>query len=110
MAIVPARAGARAPNAGTATTAATLTTIAPRQRLFPVPVYRKHCRLSNLSDLCSFQNVVCEGVEEGLKGMRAGAKRVLLVPAALAPKGVDVPDGVKLKYEIELLEVLPGYF
>ena len=33
-----------------------------------------------------------------------------LVPKALAPKGVDVPDGVKLQYEIELLEVLPGYF
>lgn len=57
-----------------------------------------------------FQNVVCEGVEEGLRGMRAGAKRTLLVPKALAPKGVDVPDGTALKYEIELLEVLPGYF
>ena len=57
-----------------------------------------------------FQNVVCEGVEEGIKSMRAGGKRTLLVPKALAPKGVDVPDGVKLQYEIELLEVLPGYF
>ena len=57
-----------------------------------------------------FQNVVCEGVEEGLKGMRPGAKRKLLVPPALAPKGVEVPDGAKLEYEIELLEVLPGYF
>jgi len=57
-----------------------------------------------------FQNVVCEGVEEGLKGMKPGAKRKLLVPKALAPKGVDVPDGVKLEYDIELLEVLPGYF
>ena len=57
-----------------------------------------------------FQNVVCEGVEEGLKGMRPGAKRKLYVPAALAPAGVQVPEGVKLEYEIELLEVLPGYF
>ena len=57
-----------------------------------------------------FQNVVCEGVEEGLKGMRPGAKRKLLVPSSLAPKGVEVPDGLKLEYEIELLEVLPGYF
>jgi len=57
-----------------------------------------------------FQNVVCEGVEEGIRGMRAGSKRTLLVPKALAPKGVDVPDGVPLTYEIELLEVLPGYF
>jgi len=57
-----------------------------------------------------FQNVVCEGVEEGIKGMRPGAKRTLLIPKSLAPKGVDVPDGVKLVYELELLEVLPGYF
>lgn len=57
-----------------------------------------------------FQNVVCEGVEEGLKGMKAGGKRTLYVPKALAPKGVDVPDGVSLVYELELLEVLPGYF
>ena len=57
-----------------------------------------------------FQNVLCEGVEEGIRGMRPGAKRVLLVPKALAPKGVAVPDGVDLKYEIELIEVLPGYF
>jgi len=57
-----------------------------------------------------FQNVVCEGVEEGIKGMKAGGKRTLYVPKALAPKGVDVPDGVPLVYQLELLEVLPGYF
>ena len=57
-----------------------------------------------------FQNVICEGVEEGLRGMRPGAKRKLLVPAELAPKGVKVPDGEKLVYEIEITEVLPGYF
>jgi hypothetical protein len=57
-----------------------------------------------------FQSVVCEGVEEGLKGMRVGGKRRLLVPAALAPKGVDLPPGVPLEYVIELTEVLPGYF
>mmetsp|Transcript_5356 Transcript_5356/g.16378 ORF Transcript_5356/g.16378 Transcript_5356/m.16378 type:complete len:248 (-) Transcript_5356:576-1319(-) len=57
-----------------------------------------------------FQSVICEGVEEGLKGMRPGGKRKLLVPKALAPKGVDLPDGVTLEYEIELLEVLPNYF
>lgn len=33
-----------------------------------------------------FQNVVCEGVEEGIQGMRAGAKRKLIVPPSLAPK------------------------
>ena len=57
-----------------------------------------------------FQNVICEGVEEGIRGMRPGAKRKLLVPAELAPKGVKVPDGEKLVYEIEITEVLPGYF
>lgn len=57
-----------------------------------------------------FQNVVCEGVEEGLRGMKAGGKRTLTVPKELAPAGVKVPDGVPLTYEIELLEVLPGYF
>lgn len=57
-----------------------------------------------------FQNVVCEGVEEGIKGMRPGSKRKLIVPKALAPAGVDLPGDLKLEYEIELLEVLPGYF
>ncbi|KAL1519080.1 hypothetical protein AB1Y20_003347 [Prymnesium parvum] len=57
-----------------------------------------------------FQNILCEGVEEGLKGMRVGSKRKLFVPAALAPKGVDLPPGVALQYEIEVTEVLPGYF
>jgi len=42
--------------------------------------------------------------------MRPGGKRTLLVPKDLAPKGVALPDGVLLQYEIELLEVLPGYF
>jgi FKBP-type peptidyl-prolyl cis-trans isomerase len=42
--------------------------------------------------------------------MRPGGKRTLLVPKALAPKGVALPDGVPLEYQIELLEVLQGYF
>jgi len=57
-----------------------------------------------------FQNVVCEGVEEGLKGMRVGGKRKLLVPSALAPKGLELPPGVPLEYLIEVTEILPGYF
>jgi hypothetical protein len=57
-----------------------------------------------------FQNVLCEGVEQGIKGMRTGGKRRLLVPKALAPPGVDVPDGVALVYDVEVKEVLPGYF
>lgn len=57
-----------------------------------------------------FQNVICEGVEEGIKGMKVGGKRVLDVPANLAPPGVKVPPGVPLTYEVELTEVLSGYF
>jgi len=57
-----------------------------------------------------FQNVICEGVEEGIKGMKVGGKRVLQVPKNLAPPGVDLPEGVPLTYEVELTEVLSGYF
>lgn len=57
-----------------------------------------------------FQNVICEGVEEGIRGMKVGGKRVLEVPANLAPAGVDLPPGVALVYEIELTEVLSSYF
>ena len=57
-----------------------------------------------------FQNVICEGVEEGIKGMKVGGKRVLDVPSNLAPPGVELPPGVPLTYEIELTEVLSGYF
>lgn len=59
-----------------------------------------------------YQNVICAGVEEGILGMKAGGKRRLVVPADLAPEGVakTLPDGVPLIYDIELTEVLPGYF
>ncbi|KAJ1454399.1 hypothetical protein M885DRAFT_566393 [Pelagophyceae sp. CCMP2097] len=57
-----------------------------------------------------FQNVICAGVEEGIKNMKAGGKRRLIVPAALAPPGVTLPPGEALIYEIELTEVLAGYF
>jgi hypothetical protein len=57
-----------------------------------------------------FQNVICEGVEEGIKGMKVGGKRILVVPSNLAPPGVDLPPGVPLTFEIELTEVLSGYF
>ena len=48
-----------------------------------------------------FQNVLCEGVEQGIKGMKTGGKRRLLVPKSLAPPGVGrtCHDGV----------ALPGY-
>jgi hypothetical protein len=57
-----------------------------------------------------FQNVICEGVEEGIMGMKPGGKRVLDVPTNLAPPGVELPPGIPLTYEIELTEVLSGYF
>ena len=57
-----------------------------------------------------FQNVICEGVEEGIKGMKVGGKRTLDVPSGLAPPGVVLPPGVPLIYEVELTEVLSGYF
>jgi hypothetical protein len=57
-----------------------------------------------------FQSVICEGVEEGIKGMKVGGKRILDVPKGLAPPGVDLPLGVPLTYEVELTEVLSGYF
>ena len=42
--------------------------------------------------------------------MRVGSKRKLFVPKELAPKGLALPEGVPLVYEIEVTEVLPGYF
>ena len=59
-----------------------------------------------------FQNVICDGVEEGVRGMKVGGKRRLSVPAKLAPAGVagTLPDGVPLVFDVELKEVLPGYF
>eukprot|EP00548_Thalassiothrix_antarctica_P004977 CAMPEP_0194132106 /NCGR_PEP_ID=MMETSP0152-20130528/2656_1 /TAXON_ID=1049557 /ORGANISM="Thalassiothrix antarctica, Strain L6-D1" /LENGTH=261 /DNA_ID=CAMNT_0038827047 /DNA_START=69 /DNA_END=854 /DNA_ORIENTATION=+ len=57
-----------------------------------------------------FQNAICEGVEEGIKGMKVGGKRVLEVPGNLAAAGVQLPPGVPLTYEVELTEVLSGYF
>lgn len=57
-----------------------------------------------------FQNVICEGVEEGIKNMKVGGKRVLTVPSKLGPPGVELPPGVPLTYEIELTEVLSSYF
>ena len=57
-----------------------------------------------------FQNIMCDGVEQGLAGMKVGSKRTLLVPASLAPKGLELPPNAKLTFEITVNEVLPGYF
>lgn len=57
-----------------------------------------------------FQNVICEGLEEGLLGMRIGGRRKLQVPESLAPPGVKLPPGVPLSYDVTLTEVLNNYF
>ena len=57
-----------------------------------------------------FQNVICAGLEEGLLGMRIGGRRMLTIPADLAPPGVKLPEGVALTYEVTLTEVLNNYF
>lgn len=56
-----------------------------------------------------FQNVVCEGVEEGLKGMKPGAKRKLLIPASLAPKGVDVSSVLRLHFRPTISHAPPAW-
>ena len=53
-----------------------------------------------------FQNVICEGLEEGLIGMRIGGRRRLVVPPELAPPGVKLPEGAALTYDLTLTEVL----
>ena len=57
-----------------------------------------------------FQNVICAGLEEGLLGMRIGGRRMLTIPADLAPPGGKLPEGVALTYEVTLTEVLNNYF
>ena len=58
---------------------------------------------------------VCDGLEKGLLGMRAGGKRLLTVPAALGfgASGTvgslrRVPANSSLRYELELLRCGPG--
>ncbi|KAJ1637198.1 hypothetical protein T492DRAFT_954603 [Pavlovales sp. CCMP2436] len=57
-----------------------------------------------------YPNLVCTGVEEGLRGMKVGGIRQLSIPQALAPSGVTLPPGVALTYVLELTEILPAYF
>jgi hypothetical protein len=57
-----------------------------------------------------FENVLCEGVEQGIEGMKVGGVREIKVPSSLAPKGIQLPDGVPITYLVEVTEILPGYF
>eukprot|EP00613_Pedinella_sp_CCMP2098_P048446 CAMPEP_0171850940 /NCGR_PEP_ID=MMETSP0992-20121227/20658_1 /TAXON_ID=483369 /ORGANISM="non described non described, Strain CCMP2098" /LENGTH=261 /DNA_ID=CAMNT_0012470611 /DNA_START=40 /DNA_END=825 /DNA_ORIENTATION=+ len=56
-----------------------------------------------------FQNVVCEGLEEGILGMRVGSRRKITVPQELAPPGVKLPPGVAITYDVTVTEVLNNY-
>lgn len=53
------------------------------------------------------------GLEKGMKGMRVGGKRTIVVPARLAYDGLkypvpkDVPEKSAVVFDVELLEVVP---
>jgi len=64
-----------------------------------------------------FTGLICQGVEEGVTGMKKGSIRRITVPPALgfgdvakaiAP-GVDIPPNSTLVYEIELVDIVPFY-
>ena len=57
-----------------------------------------------------FENVLCEGVEQGVRGMKVGGVRELTVPASLAPQGLQEivqKAGVPLTYTVEITEGAP---
>lgn len=52
---------------------------------------------------------VIEGWEQGVKGMKEGGKRILIIPPAMAygPQGVPgaIPPNATLRFDVELLKV-----
>jgi len=56
-----------------------------------------------------FQSLACEGLEEGIIGMRVGGRRKLTIPLELAPKGMKLPPDVPLIYDVTLNEVFENY-
>jgi len=57
---------------------------------------------------------VIDGWDKGVKGMKEGEKRQLVVPAAMGYGASGTPDGTippnaTLVFEVELLKVLPGH-
>lgn len=56
-------------------------------------------------------NQVIAGVDEGVRGMRVGERRKLIVPPALSKRSsypANTPPDATLYYDIELVEILPG--
>ena len=55
------------------------------------------------------RNEVVPGWEEGVRGMRVGGRRILVIPSALAygeqGAGGVIPPGATLVFDVELLEV-----
>jgi FKBP-type peptidyl-prolyl cis-trans isomerase FkpA len=55
------------------------------------------------------QREVIEGWDQGVKGMRVGGVRQLIIPASMGygstGSGADIPPNAALKFEIELLGV-----
>ena len=55
------------------------------------------------------QHEVIDGWDEGIKGMRAGGIRQLVIPASMGyganGSGENIPPNAALKFEVELLEV-----
>lgn len=56
---------------------------------------------------------VIEGWDKGVKGMKEGEKRQLIIPPAMGygatGAGADIPPNSTLVFEVELLKVHPGH-
>jgi FKBP-type peptidyl-prolyl cis-trans isomerase len=56
-----------------------------------------------------FLNQVIAGVDEGVRGMRAGERRKLIVPPSLSKRSTypaNTPPDATLYYDIELIEII----
>lgn len=56
-----------------------------------------------------FQNVVCQGLEDGLQGMRVGGQRKMTIPVSLGPPNIKLPPNIPLVYDVTLTEVFDNY-
>eukprot|EP00286_Rhodomonas_abbreviata_P009311 CAMPEP_0181326138 /NCGR_PEP_ID=MMETSP1101-20121128/21320_1 /TAXON_ID=46948 /ORGANISM="Rhodomonas abbreviata, Strain Caron Lab Isolate" /LENGTH=270 /DNA_ID=CAMNT_0023434535 /DNA_START=39 /DNA_END=851 /DNA_ORIENTATION=+ len=56
-----------------------------------------------------FQNVVCQGLEDGLVGMKVGGQRKMTIPVELGPAGIKLPPGIQIVYDVTLNEVFDNY-